>query len=415
MLLLPLVLPLLQQPMADATPLRPYALTDVHVVRAETGDVLQHQTLLIEGGKIVAMGSAERMVVPQGFVDLEVQGKFLTPGFVDAHAHFPGNSGLDVPPEDYLRMMVANGITRLRCMRLEEGMSDWSHHIEMGQVVGPHLMLPLGLLSGEGELQGEALDAVLQRNAGRKHGFFKMLGGFEEEAYREVVAKIVDAGFEVVGHLPRGISLTVAAEAGQSGIEHFQGFTLSEDYAEEELVSLVRREKEVGRYHCPTIHWVAVQGGNYDLERLEALPGIEQVAPAQREAWRRWWGDEEELPRRERLQSYRKRMLTLLGEMGRQELPLLLSASDGDYVVPGYSIHEEVALYVEAGLSPQAILQAITSNAAASLHAEGQWGTVAVDAVADLVVLDANPLLDAQALKGVQGTMVGGRWYKAAH
>lgn len=412
MFLLPLFLTLVQQPLAEAAPLRPYALTDVHVVRAEMGDVLQHQTLLIEGGMIVAMGSAERMVVPQGFVDLEMQGKYLTPGFVDAHAHFPGNSGLDVPPEDYLRMMVANGITRLRCMRLEEGMSDWSHHIEMGQIVGPHLMLPLGLLSASGDLQGDALEEVLQRHAGTEGGFFKMLGGFEEETYREIVGKVVAAGFEVVGHLPRGISLQVAAEAGQSGIEHFQGFTLSEDYEPEELTSMVRREKEMGRFHCPTIHWVAVQGGNLDATQLESLPGIEQVAPKQRDAWRQWWANEEELPRRERLQSYRARMLTLLGEMGRQELPLLLSASDGDYVVPGYSIHEEIALYVEAGLSPTAILQALTCNAAASLNAEGQWGSIAVGAIADLVVLDSHPLESAQALKRVQGTMVGGRWYE---
>lgn len=355
MTLLPLLLTLLQQPVAPAPPLQPYAMRDVHVVQAESDQLLYHQTLLLEGGRIVAMGSSERMVIP-------------------------------------------------------EGMEEWARRIDRGEVIGPHLELPIGLLWSEGELLGDALEDRLKEYVGSRGGFFKMLGGFDEESYREVVRAVVNAGFSVVGHLPRGISMEVAAEAGQMGIEHFQGFDLSKDYRRGELRDLVKREKEVGRFHCPTIHWVSVQGGNVPFEALEKLPGIEGVAPAQREAWRRWWFDAEERPRRERIQPYRARMLAILSEMGYQELPLLLSASDGDYVVPGYSLHEEIALYTEAGITPTAILKALTTHPAASLHATGDWGQVAVGQVADLVVLDANPWRNAEALKAVHGTMVGGRW-----
>lgn len=412
MTLLPLLLTVLQQPLADAAPLRPYAMTDVHVVRVETGEVLRHQTLLIEGGQIVAMGSVERLPVPRGFTDLEVQGKYVTPGFVDAHAHFPGESGLDVPVEDYLRMMVANGITRLRCMRLEEGMDTWQQRIAMGQVVGPQIMKPIALLTTQGGPQGEALDDLLAAHRGQQDGYFKMLGGFSEKDYHDVVTKVVAAGFEVAGHLPRGISLAMAAEAGQRGIEHLRGFDLSEDLGPFTLERMVRREKEVGSFHCPTLYWYAIQGGNAELKQLERLSGIEQVVAKQREAWTTWWQEEEAASEyRARLQPYRARMLRILKEMGRQQLPLLLSASDGDFVVPGYSIHEEIALYVEAGISPLAILQALTLNPARSLRAEGRWGRIAVGLTADLVVLQDNPLIDADLLKKVHGTMVGGRWF----
>ena len=97
--------------------------------------------------------------------------------------------------------------------------------------------------------------------------------------------------------------------------------------------------------------------------------------------------------------------------MRRAEVPLLAGTDvQNPYVFPGFSLHEELALLVEAGLTPAEALRTATLNPAIFLEATDSLGTVDVGKVADLVLLDADPLIDIRNTTRIRGVLLRGRY-----
>ena len=390
------------------------AIQDVHVVAGHRNQILEHQTVLISDGKITAIAPAGLLPAPDGYEALDGNGKYLAPGYCDSHAHFPGKSGLEMPPEDYLWMMLANGVTRLRCMRMEDHLPEWQTKVSKGQVQGPTIVAPVAMLTTSNDLQGEKLDAFLEEHRDQPGAFMKMLGGFDEDQYRKIMEATGRTGMRVAGHLPRGISLAVATEMGQLGIEHLRGFPLGKPMAAAEMQNAVATQVKAGVFHCPTVLWYSVQGGNLDAKQAANLSGLDCLPMELRKQWSDWLADPKVDERRTRLQPLETNMLTIVAEMDRQGAELLISASDGTYVIPGFSFHEEAELYKKAGVSPSTTLKAATHNAARFFGEEDQWGSVQVGLRADLVLLDANPLEDSSNLRKIAGVFVNGQHFSKA-
>ncbi len=392
----------------------PLAIQDVHVVAGRDGKVLKNQTVLVQDGQITAIAPAHLLPTPEGFEALDGSGKYLAPGYCDSHAHFPGRSGLEMPPEDYLWMMLANGVTRLRCMRMEDHLPEWQAKVKSGEVKGPTIVAPVGMLTTSNDLQGAKLDAFLEEHGDQPGAFMKMLGGFNEEQYRSILLATNRAGMRVAGHLPRSISQAVATEVGQLGIEHLRGFALGKPIKSKELTRAVATQVQAGIFHCPTVLWYSIQGGNLGTDQANALPGLGFLPPKLQQDWASWLADPTADERRERLRSMETNMLKIVAEMERQGADLLISASDGTYVIPGFSLHEEVKLYRKAGVSPRTILESATWNAARFFGQENEWGCIQVGLCADLVLLDANPLADSANLSAVSAVIVGGEHFSKA-
>ncbi len=149
-------------------------------------------------------------------------------------------------------------------------------------------------------------------------------------------------------------------------------------------------------------------------DQANALPGLGFLPPKLQQDWASWLADPTADERRERLRSMETNMLKIVAEMERQGADLLISASDGTYVIPGFSLHEEVKLYRKAGVSPRTILESATWNAARFFGQENEWGCIQVGLCADLVLLDANPLADSANLSAVSAVIVGGEHFSKA-
>ncbi|MDF1836690.1 MAG: amidohydrolase family protein, partial [Planctomycetota bacterium] len=210
------------------------------------------------------------------------------------------------------------------------------------------------------------------------------------------------------------ITQEVATEMGQLGIEHLRGFPLGQPIKPETLQASVSTQVKSGIFHCPTVLWYSVQGGNLKAEAASKLAGIEFLPKELRKEWSDWLADPEHNDRRSRLKSLETNMLTIVAEMDRQGANLLISASDGTYVVPGFSFHEEAQLYKKAGVSAASTLQAATRNAARFFGQEAQWGSVQVGLNADLVLLTANPLEDSDHLQEISAVFVNGEHFSKA-
>ncbi|TDI40436.1 MAG: hypothetical protein E2P02_16950 [Acidobacteria bacterium] len=96
-------------------------------------------------------------------------------------------------------------------------------------------------------------------------------------------------------------------------------------------------------------------------------------------------------------------------------VPLLIGTdTPNPFVIPGFAIHDELAAFVDAGIPVDEVLRIATADAAKFLREEGQWGVVAADARADLVLLDGDPRDDLSVLRRPAGVMVNGHWYDSA-
>lgn len=396
-----------QAPQPSAAETTRWAITHVNVVPAHREVVLKDQTVLLKDGRIEAIAPAAVLEVPEGYFELAADGKYLVPGYCDSHAHFPGKSGLEIDKELYLTMMLDNGITRLRCMRMEEDLPRWAERVEKGEVLGPVIHYPMAMLWSGNDLQGAKLRSILKKTA-TSGSYMKMLGGFEPNKYRAVLEIANDAGVMVAGHLPRSVDLQTAIDAGQIGIEHFHGFGRDKEIKAKQLEHGLKISEAAGIFHCPTIFWSTVQGMHIPMDQLNQLAGLDRVPQELQQKWKTFLTDPNEQEWRDRVRSYNPNMMRVLRGMANTNANLLLSASDGDFVIPGYSFHEEIKLYKSAGITPFQILQAATYNAARFFKATNEWGSIQPGLRADLVLINGNPLADPANLSRVTTVFVGG-------
>jgi imidazolonepropionase-like amidohydrolase len=390
----------------------PTAIEHVDVIPAHRNVVLQDQTVFLENGRIVALAPSAVVEVPDGCQTIDGAGKYLVPGYVDSHAHFPGTDAADIPVELYLQMMVEAGVTRLRCMRLPENLPSWATKIQSGEVFGPTLHYPVALFSSRENLERGHLESILEKASQNASAdgvpFAKMLGGFAPKTYRQLMALCNKHGIKVAGHLPHGVGLEAAAETGQLGVEHLHGFERKKEYSHAEMQRLLKLSNQAGIYHCPTIFWIAVQGGELSEEQLNQLAGVERLPLAVTDEWRLALAATEQINRRPAMKFNRDIMTRILKQMAASGGHLLISASDGEFVVPGHSLHEEVKIYQEADVTPFQILQAATYNAARFFESTDQWGSIQPGLRADLVLLNSNPLDNPANLKDIAMVFVGG-------
>lgn len=422
------------EPVADAGAEKSAtAIEHVTVVPAHRDGVLHNQTVLLEDGRILAVAPSSLLQVPERFESVDGLGKFLVPGYVDSHAHFPGTAADDIPVPLYLQMMVENGVTRLRCMRLTPQLPLWAAKVDAGEVVGPKLHYPVALFSNREDLAEDNLRRRLQEAAerssadgsadggmdggvdglkgrsGQPRPYAKMLGGFAPETYQRLMKIAGEYGIQVAGHLPFGVELEMAVESGQIGIEHFHGFDRKQKLPLPELRRRLELSRKAGIYHCPTIFWNAVQGGHLSLGQLNQLAGVDWLPKAVTTAWHASMIDATQEHWRKPMEPNRPLMIRILKHMAASGGRVLLSASNGEYVVPGYSLHEEIKVYQEAELTPFQILQAATYTAAQFFAATDQFGSIQPGLHADVVLLNSNPLADASHLNDIAAVWVGGQ------
>ncbi len=409
------------------------AFVHVSVVPMDAPRVLPDQTVLVKGSRIVAVGPAGTIAVPPGAKTIDGTGKFLMPGLADMHAHVNDRAALG--------MLIANGVTTVRNMWGTRITLDWRAQIEQGALLGPTIHTAGPIIDGVPPIwdgstavkdAAEATAAVRAQKASG-YDFVKVYSDLTMDAYDAIVDEAAKLGLPVAGHVPDRVGLDHVLAKRQRSIEHLEGyFQFSQrddspikgkldmpsirraiDYLDEtKLAALVQKTRAAGTWNCPTMvsraKYVSPAEGKVELARPEMrfmLPGVRAMwDPANDPLYRE--RTEEDYARRKRDYARRAKLVKELHDAGAH----LVLGTDfpTPFVVPGFAIHEELALFVAAGLTPYDAIRAGTADAAEYLR--DAFGVVAPGRRADLILVDANPLDDVKNVARRAGVMARGVW-----
>jgi imidazolonepropionase-like amidohydrolase len=431
------------------------AFLDVNVIPMDREGVLHRQTVVVVGGRILRVAAATSVRLSKNTVKIDGRNRYLMPGLIDMHVHLirsapvanapppavpaphtiaPLSASTDPEGENRALglLFVANGVTSVRNMWGDPAVDAFAQQVESGHVLGPHVYSTGPITDGspyvwEGsrvvQTEAEAQAAVEQdKQAGRIA--LKVYNGVSAEAYHWLISAARSQGLAVVGHVPDAVGLRGVIAARQDSIEHLDGFLealqpaassgeslqkLLDDADTSQLPALVESVREAGVWNCPTL--VLLQSFPDDAEWRRRI-GL--VPPALVERYRAGlprWHARPELTHR--AYDFNIALVRALHQGGARLL-LLGTDTPKPTVLAGFSLHEELRSFVEAGLSPYEAIRAGTSDAAIFLHQEKEIGTVTVGQRADLLLLEANPLEDVRNVARRVGVMVAGQWLDEA-
>jgi imidazolonepropionase-like amidohydrolase len=257
-----------------------------------------------------------------------------------------------------------------------------------------------------------------QRAAGYDH--IKIQEGLSAEAYDSIVAAARAAGIRFAGHVPDAVGVARVLAAGQATVDHFDNYaaTLDADGAvsDEEVAALIAATKAAGAAVVPTMALWETFRSTTPVDSLRQRPELRYVPPQWVDNWATAVGNMRrsatDPAAGQRELEIRRRVLRAAAEGG----VLILFGTDSPqlFSVPGFSIHREARAMAATGLTPFQILAAGTRNVADFYGARDDFGTVAPGRRADLILLDADPLVDVANLERRAGVMVAGRWLPEA-
>lgn len=415
---------------------RSIVLNHVTVIDATGNSPLPDMTVVVSGNRIAALGRAGRVRVPRNARVVDATGKFLIPGLWDMHVHLSLATELAMPA------LIANGVTSVRDMGGDLDQIDaWRRKISGGSLLGPRVVRAGFIVDGQkpdapyrltvtNVTQARRAVITLKR---RGVDFIKVHNAIPREAYFALAAEARRRNIPFVGHIPKEVTPAEASDAGQLGIEHTEslfdhilsgasqrGQTARDGldrafaaYQDDPATRLFRRFRRNGTWYDP----VLVTYRSFAFRTDTAAnpdPRNRYVAASTRRMWDKHQPLRTDLPAETIAlrKTVFQRFLELVGLMRRERVNILAGTDAGGIrdVVPGFSLHDELMLLVQAGLTPMEALQAATRNPAIISGMSDSLGTVERGRLADLVLLDANPLENIENTKRIAAVVVNGRY-----
>lgn len=402
------------------------AFVNVSVIPMDRERVLPRQTVVVQGDRIVALGPADRVRVPDNAVRIDGRGKFLMPGLADMHMHIGLNLADVKDAEQILFLLVANGVTTIRNLDCRPGNLGGEAALQLrarvaaGELWGPRIYTA-------GPWYTDTSKSVLQNVEAYKAAGYDLIKVKNDPLTKldSLVEAAQRVGIPIAGHAVGG--LAYALEHRFASLEHLDGFLYTDT---SKISALVAATREAGVRITPTraliealTLWSAdpryYQGQRY----LPAALSLYSYADPDSVAARR--ARSKSLEAEQTAEGAAARRLRLMikedVEVGRRYILALQAAgvelllgTDSPLLVPGYGVHQELDALVRAGLTPYQALVTGTRNVAAYFGTLDSTGTVAAGKRADLVLLAANPLTDIRHSEHITGVMAAGRWLSAA-
>ena len=424
-------------------------ITNVAVIDTRQGLTSPNLTVVIKRGRIDSMakhamiGSSHNTKVVNG------SGKFLIPGLWDMHAHSAGGPAAPWDAKIILPLYIANGITGIRDMGGNlQLLKQRRDSIERRELLGPHMFISGPFLNG-----GKPYEYTITTNTpeeGRKAvdklaaehvDFIKILSDLSRDTYFAIADESKKQKLTFAGHLPESITAAEASSSGQRSIEHLSGLTIACSREESDLRkqrveaaakgdnksyhaagmrsldtydpvkarSLFAQFKKNQTWQVPTLSWWSLQPqlGSVSLSdpRLKYVP----ASVRKNDDWNPDHIRQSTPPALfddlAKAVSHYRALTHALSEAG---VPIMAGTDSPDpYVFPGFSLHDELALLVESGLTPAQALRTATYNPALFLGAS-EYGAAEKGMIADLVLLDDNPLEDIRNTRKISAVIVGG-------
>jgi imidazolonepropionase-like amidohydrolase len=430
-------------------PSSPIYITHVTVIDTVTGKEIPDRTVVISGGRILAVTASNTKKRPSDAQVLEGKGKYLIPGLWDMHVHalFPERVGSMFP------MFVANGVLGIRDMGTSMPLADIERlrqEIASGSRLGPRFVAAGPLLDGRPKTLRPNFLAVTTPEQGRATvdslkgdgaDFIKVYSWLSRDTFLAIAGEANKLKIPFAGHVPFSVPTLEASDAGMKSMEHLHGVVLSCSAREDEL----RSEMLKGGVNLPGDDRLRLEmheaAASYDDRkaapifahlaknktwqvptlvvrlpyvqsfdtRITTDPRLKYIPPSAQQRW----AEEARSPTDGATiaKSFEKQS-QIVGAMERAGVPILAGTDAAwyqPYTYAGFSLHDELGLLVRAGLTPAQALQSATIDPARFLGRDKDLGSIEKGKFADLVLMDADPLSDISNTQKINTVIVNGR------
>jgi imidazolonepropionase-like amidohydrolase len=436
----------------------------VDVVDVEAGSILPDRTVLVAQDRIVGVLDGPTPDLPPGAQVIDGEGLYAIPGLWDMHVHMVNDVNTLVPwdvhvpePGDadsreiYMPVYLAFGVTGTREMSGGLASLELRRRIEEGEILGPHMVVGSPLLDGgvptfpEGAhilIDGpEEARAVVDSLHAAGFDFLKPYSLLLPETYRALVERARELGMPVSGELPVTVSAWEAAERGQRTVEHLTGLEFAASTREEELrAEYLARLRALNADPTPSADEAFDIWHRSEWEPFESLDPRKEVRLfrhlADHDTWvvptlvvqrmishaddpavaddpdfryiDPWSRDLEALrddfdPQR-RLRAVHDHRLRIIDDLHDAGVGIMA----GSDTPGGFTLLEELELFVASGLTPLEALRTATLNPARYLGREDELGTIAPGRIADVVLLRGDPLRDIGNVRAIETVIFQG-------
>lgn len=453
------IVPLAKAP--DNSIAKDIIVKNVSVVNVEGGKILLNQDVIIKDGIVSSIEATSGKSHSATLHVVDGRGKYLSPGLWDMHTH-----SLKVSPQTHHPLLIANGVLSVRdmsgCMSEDDNFwacikdrKAWNQETETGTGLSPRYFLQSSYQTNGGSEVPEGFPSFFRandvanikqlvsfyKNAGAD--FIKVYSDLSPEAYQALAKEAEAQGLGIAGHQPWRVSLLEALAAKQQTIEHprlffvecFKGHEqfralsdplsvyttefktrLVDEQDTERCAEMFKKMANSDTFWTPTLTVLQLGAKASDRSfredpRLRYIPTVTKVGI--------WQADADQSAKRATTPQGRPVNVELyalamknLAQAHAAGVKLLLGTDTGDsYVFPGFSLHDEMAEYVKAGISPQDVLRIATIDAAKFSRVEQRFGSIQVGKAADMILLAANPYDDINNIRKIDAVFYGGRYF----
>jgi imidazolonepropionase-like amidohydrolase len=409
----------------------PFVIKNVNIITMDSSNtIINNATIVIVGNRIDAINGS----IPQKAKVIDGKGKWLIPGLIDMHVHIPTDGGpfgpkiptqgatLFMDIQNYMTLYNANGVTTIFDLGSRVEHFGQRNEIGKGQVLGPRMALAAMIDGGEGQGRraNTAEDGRQAVRSAKAEGyeFIKVYSDLNIETFNAVIDEANKQGLKTIGHIPDAFQ----GKLKDVFVPHFGMVAHAEElakhaikFSEAEAKEMAEMLKKNETWLCPTLitmEWILKQVKS--LDDTKALPTLKYVHPLSQSKWltaNRYnaWSDSATIVKFENLVKFNNYLVKACKQIG---VPIVAGTDAGtSSVVPGFTMHDELELYVAAGLTPQEALASATRLSANWLGIESIVGSIEIDKLADLVLLDANPFYNINNTRKIAGVFINGIWF----
>ena len=443
-------------------------IENISTIDPEIG-LLENQTIIIKGGKIIQVSPSEELSLSKQNTIVDGTGKFMIPGLWDAHIHF---SFIKEMAPNMLDLFLAFGVTSVRDTGGDINfVNTWKEKSLANPTNAPRVMIAGPLLDGSpnvydgSDLSHPPLSVGLKTVADVKNkvnelenlgvDFLKAYEMLTPEQFAAITKLAREKGLKVTGHVPLSMDVIGASNAGLNSMEHFRNLELScASNADELLLQrqqlLASGKDDKGGILRARIHKEQREQAviNFNIEKANEVLDV----LAKNNTWqiptltlntaftrrpfaaKEWQESFSYLPQIVQEQwkknidnfieravspfnkKYSKWMFDMTKRVHDKNIKIMAGTDTPIYfLTPGRSLHEELAVLVEAGLTPLEAIKTATKNPAEYFNLENELGNIDKNYWADLVILDANPLEDINNTRKINAVIKQGKYFDRAH
>ena len=390
--------------------------------------LIPNATVIIRNERVVFLNGP----VPPEAKIIDGKGKWLIPGLIDMHVHVATDIhfGPKLPTQgattffgtqDVMTPYIANGVTTIFDLNSKAEHFGQRNDIAKGDFIGPRMALAALINGGEGpgRVVNTASDGRQAVRSAKAEGyeFIKVYSQLNIETYLAIIDEASRQDMKTVGHIQNAFQgkLMQAFVPNFGMVAHAEEFSKqASDFSDQEAQRFAKLMVENGTWLSPTlIAMKQILSQVRSLDELRASPVLKYVHPLLQSKWLTANNynkntSPELVGRLEQMVNFHIRLVRACKMAG---VPIVSGTDTGvSGIVPGFALHDELRILVEAGLTSEEALSSATRLPAVWLGIDSQVGTIEVGKRADLILLNANPLADVRNTREIFGVFVNGQW-----